>query len=40
VDAAVVLAEAKVKIAKMKESSNHIGFSQSWVETNGIVVYN
>ena len=40
VDATVVLAEAKVKIAKMKESSNHIGFSKDWVETNGIVVYN
>ena len=40
VDATVVLAEAKVKIAKMKDSSNHIGFSKEWVEANGVVVYN
>lgn len=39
IDATVVLEEAKVKIAKMKESSNHIGFSQSWVEEHGMVVY-
>jgi len=39
VDTSVVLNEAKTKISKMSASSNHIGFSLSWVKDNGKLVY-
>ena len=35
-----VLAEAKQKIAKMSESSKHIGFSLDWVESNCEIIFN
>ena len=39
-DTSVVLSEAKEKIAKMSESSKHIGFSIDWVEKNCELIYN
>lgn len=35
----IVLNEAKKKINKMSESSNHIGFNQNWVEKNCELVF-
>ena len=39
VDTDKVLTEAKTKISKMSASSNHIGFSLTWVKNNGKLVY-
>ena len=39
-DTSLVLSEAKEKIAKMSESSKHIGFSIDWVEKNCELIYN
>ena len=39
-DTSVVLSEAKEKIAKMSDSSKHIGFSIDWVEKNCELIYN
>ena len=38
-DTSLVLSEAKEKIAKMSESSKHIGFSIDWVEKNCELIY-
>ena len=35
----VVLAEAKRKIANMKESSKHIGFGQKWTKEHGKLIW-
>jgi hypothetical protein len=39
VETDVLLAEAKIKIEKMKKSSNHIGFGDKWVKKNGRLIY-
>jgi len=38
-DMSVVLKEAKIKISTMSKSSNHIGFSETWVKNNCEIVY-
>jgi hypothetical protein len=36
----IVLNEAREKIARMSESSKHIGFSEDWVEKNCELIFN
>ena len=38
-DTDVVLEEANKKISKMSKSSNHIGFTLTWVKENCNIVY-